>query len=66
MLQTTSNESSDKKESLRTGLVKNGTVVPITSMEDLEKIFVHSFKVREKLNLRSSEMNIEGRTHFVI
>jgi hypothetical protein len=39
LYQTTANESISKSELVKTGMVKNGSVVRITSLDDLDKIF---------------------------
>lgn len=65
LYENTGNDGIKTEHILRTGAVRYGTVVPIKDLKDLDKIFQHSYRMKEKLNLKNNDINAEGRSHYV-
>lgn len=62
-------QAEDRQEDIkRTGMVKHGTIAPISSMQDVENMLRYSIKTKDKLNLKHGYQGgtNESKSHLVV
>ena len=47
-------------------IIRNGTVVPINTIKDIERLLEHGFSYRERSNVRVDDKNTDSRAHLIL